>query len=48
MEFLISSQNSVYFVNTSLFLFVETTVKYLFPFIFSMHPSTPSTKDLPC
>ena len=36
MIFLISSQGSVYFSNTSLFLSVEAKTKYLFPFFSSI------------
>ena len=39
IQFLIPSQSSVYFVNTSLFLSVKTRVKYLLPFSSLMYPS---------
>ena len=39
IRYLISSQSFVYFSNTSLFLSVETKVKYLSPFFSSMYPS---------
>ena len=40
IEYLISSQSFVYFSNTFLFLSVEAKVKYLFPLLSSMYPST--------
>ena len=50
IRLLISSQSSVYFIYTSLFLSLEIRVKYLLLFFSSMHPSTLSisTKGLHC
>ena len=39
-RFLIISQSSMYFVNNSLFLFLGAKIKYLFPLLFSICPST--------
>ena len=39
IRFLILFQSSVYFVHTSLFLSLETKVKYLSPLLSSIYPS---------
>ena len=51
IKYLISSQNVLYFINTSLFLFLEAKIKYLFSFFLQcihLFYQLPNTKGLHC